>query len=90
MVKCDKCSRTLANSVYHVGDKVLCPICVLGKEGEQSKYWETSKEKNAGKPEGFRYPDDTAKYAYNWNAVLKKWVDKDGKTREDKAAEVQV
>lgn len=79
--KCNNCGRTLANSKYTIGEgtpeeKVLCPICVLGeKEGSQSKYWETSSVK---KPEGFRYSDDTAKYKYNWDKDLKKWVDKNG------------
>jgi len=51
---------------------------VLGKEGKQSKYWETSQEP---KPEGFRYPDDTAKYKYDWDTVKKKWVDKNGEEK---------
>lgn len=87
MVKCKNCGRSLANSKYFVGDDPdpYCPICVLGeKEGGQAKYWETSQEKNAGHPEGFRYSDDTAKYRYNWNGV--KWVDKDGKTKEQNMA----
>lgn len=77
--KCGKCGRQLANTKFSVGEITLCPICVLGEEGKQSKYWEISKEKNAGKPEGFRYSDDTAKYKYNWNGS--KWVDKDGKEK---------
>lgn len=84
MVNCDFCGRELANSVYHVGgDKVACPICVLGEEGSQQKYWETSKAKNAGKPEGFRYADDTAKYRYTWNGAKQKWLDKDGFMRPE-------
>lgn len=82
MVKCENCGRTLANSVYisqdTIGNEIkLCPICVLGSiEGGQSKYWETSKQPNAGHPEGFRYADDTAKYKYHWNG--QKWIDKEG------------
>lgn len=83
MGNCDFCGRELANSVYHVGDKVACPICVLGDEGKQSKYWEKGMGKNAGHPEGFRYPDDTAKYKYNYNSVKKKWVDEEGKERAE-------
>lgn len=74
--KCDECDRTLANSKYTRGEKTLCPICVLGeKEGGQAKYWETSSVK---KPEGFRYPDDTATYKYFWDETEKAWLDKDG------------
>ena len=78
MTNCDKCNRPLANSVWtdRRNGKKYCAICVLGpKEGSQSKYWETSL---VPKPEGFRYPDDTAKYKYNWDSKDKKWKDKDG------------
>lgn len=80
--KCDQCERTLANTKYTRGDQILCPICVLGeKEGGQSKYWETSQLPNAGHPEGFRYPDDTATYKYHWDEDKEAWVDKDGLPR---------
>lgn len=88
MTKCMNCGRLLANSVYHSQDKdgneiLLCPICVLGPvEGSQSKYWERGTGENAGHPEGYRYPDDTAKYKYHWDNNKKKWLDKDGKERE--------
>lgn len=79
--KCNECGRTLANTKYTRGEKALCPICVLGeKEGGQSKYWETSSVK---KPEGFRYPDDTATYTYNWDKSKRAWVDKDGYKRPE-------
>ena len=88
---CMKCGRTLANSVFSSRDSFgneikLCPICVLGKkEGSQQKYWETGTGKNAGHPEGFRYPDDTSKYRYNFDKKKKKWLDKKGRTREENA-----
>ena len=73
--KCVSCGRTLANSKYITPQGSKCPICVLGEEGKQSKYWEISQET---KPEGFRYPDDTAKYFDKWDKVKKKWVKLDG------------
>jgi hypothetical protein len=79
---CAFCKRHFKiNSKFDVGEKTGCPECVLGEEGKQSKYHETNTTKNAGKPEGFRYPDDKAKYKYNWDPNKKKWVDKDGKER---------
>lgn len=79
---CDFCKRHFKiNSRFHIGEKIACPECVLGKEGKQAKYHETSTVKNAGYPEGFRYPDDTAKYKYNWDKTKKKWVDEDGKEK---------
>ena len=74
--KCEKCNRELANTKFTIGGNlILCPICWLGpKEGGQQKYWETSKAKNAGTPEGFRYEDDTAKYKDKWDKDKKKWV----------------
>lgn len=85
MVTCKKCGRPLANSKFYVGSdsEPYCPICVLGEEGKQSKYWEKGTGKNAGHPEGFRYPDDTAKYKYNYDPIKKKWVDKDGFMRPE-------
>lgn len=83
---CEECKKHYEiNTKFLRGEKTICPICALGEEGKQAKYHETSQAKNAGHPEGFRYPDDTSKYKYNWNG--KKWVNKDGKTREEKANE---
>ena len=77
---CGQCGRQLANTKYTTTEKYtgrelpLCPICVLGEEeGSQSKYWETSQ---TSKPEGFRYPDDTAFYMDKWDSKKKRWVDK--------------
>jgi len=67
---CLKCGKKLANTIYGEG---VCPICALGSEGSQSKYWETSKAKKAG---GFRYSDDTAVYSEVWDKTKKVWVKK--------------
>lgn len=37
-MKCDGCGRTIGNSLYERGEQKLCPICVLGEEGKESKY----------------------------------------------------
>ena len=71
-VNCANCNRKLANTRYSgKNNKTICPICALGAEGNQSKYWETSE---TSKPEGFRYPDDTAIYTTKWDVNKKIWL----------------
>lgn len=77
---CDECRKTIGNSLYERGEKKLCPICVLGEEGKESKYQQfdspwTETNLAAFKKPPFKPEENDGKWFYDQkNAVWKRKI----------------